>query len=102
MRFLRLIVASSLIFGSCAGPRIGNAPIRGWFDSLSMADVQAAVAVDQASRRGQNKEIYEVVIAWEDEIHIYHMPRNNHLEVFDIVRRVRGQWRTDGRAIVQH
>jgi hypothetical protein len=102
MRVLSVVVAFSLLFGACAGPRIGNAPIRGWFDSLSMADVRAAVAVNQASRRGENKEIYEVVIAWADEIHIYHMPRNNHLEVFDVVKRVRGEWRSDGRRIAQH
>jgi hypothetical protein len=102
MRARSLVVVFSLLFGSCAGPRIGNAPVRGWFDSLSMADVHAAVALNQMSRREKSKEIHEVVIASEDEIHIYYMPRNNHLEVFDIVRRVHGQWRTDGRGIVQH
>ena len=65
-----------------------------------MTDIRRAVAVDRATNDQLKKDvIYEVVVVSDDEIRVYHTPRNDHLEVFRELRRSGGRWRNAGVAL---
>lgn len=67
-----------------------------------MDDVRAAVAVDQSGSDRLPRDIHEIEITSDTEIHIYGTRRNNHLEIYREVKLVRGQWRRGDRVIVTH
>lgn len=73
-------------------------PVYGITQSLSKSDVRAAIAEERRVSSTPEK-IYSIDIASSSEVHLYVTDRNNRLQEYHIVRRVRGMWKTQERMI---
>ena len=102
MRAVPLISLVGLLLGACAGPKFGDAPITGFFEGLTMADIRAAVAAHQSDPGQLSHDVAAIDIVSDSEIHIYPGRRNHHLEIYRDVRLVRGQWKSGDTVFVTY
>jgi hypothetical protein len=74
-------------------------PIYGRAQSLSKSQIRTAIAADRQWSSQSEDKIYSIEVASSFEVYIYHTKRNQHLEEYNVLRRVDGRWKVQERKI---
>jgi hypothetical protein len=74
-----------------------NISVDGAIWSVSKADIRAALAA--SSPLHVEGKVYAVQVMSSHELHIYREPRTSALVTFEIVQKINGAWRAEGRII---
>jgi len=93
MRFAPLMLASAALLSACTSVMIGDARAYGRIHDVSVAEIHAAIAVDQRDSHYADKKVYEIEVISADEIHLFHERRTDARAEYDIMKRVNGKWR---------
>ena len=102
---MRLNVITSLIvaaaFASCETViRRDGMDISGHFREVSAADITAAIDAARQGKPNVNGNPRDVEVINRDEIHIHWTDPSFRSVHYDIVRRVRGRWRSTEQVVV--
>ena len=96
---MAFLLMSASVMTSCV-TTVDGTWVSGRVSDVSTADVVAAVAVARRQNLWGGGKPRQIDVISPDEIHIYWSERKAVYEGHDIVRRVQGRWRYDGRIIV--
>jgi hypothetical protein len=101
MRYLMiavLLISASAM--TCCVTTVDGTWVSGRVGDLSTEDIRAAVATARRQNLWGGGKPRQIDIVNQDEIHIYWTERKGVDAGHDILKRVKGKWRYEGRIIV--